>query len=54
MFAVAEPVTVKETVVAPVPEPVSVAPEPALAPAEPDPNEISAPPAQPKRGWWRR
>jgi ribonuclease E len=31
----------------------TVAAEPA-APPEPDPNEIAAPPAQPKRGWWRR
>jgi ribonuclease E len=30
-----------------------VAPEPA-PPAEPDPAEIVAPPAAPKRGWWRR
>ena len=54
VIAVAEPVTVKEMVVAPVPEPVAAAPEPAPAPSEPDPNEISAPPSQPKRGWWRR
>jgi len=47
----AEPEAVLETVtaVAPKPEP---APEP--APSEPDPNEISTPPAQPRRGWWRR
>lgn len=31
------------------------APEPLVtAPAEPDPAEISSPPAEPKRGWWRR
>jgi len=46
------------------PEAAADAPEPAAArtepepapspPAEPDPSEISAPPAQPKRGWWRR
>ncbi|HEY4029820.1 MAG TPA: Rne/Rng family ribonuclease [Caulobacteraceae bacterium] len=42
------------------PEPVAAeprAPEPVAAEpvaAEPDPNEISTPPAQPKRGWWRR
>ena len=23
-------------------------------PAEPDPAEVSAPPAAPRRGWWRR
>jgi ribonuclease E len=54
--AVAEPVA--EPVPAPVAEaPVLAAapePEPPPAPREPDPNEISAPPAQPKRGWWRR
>ncbi len=32
---------------------VTPEPEPA-APAEPDPAEIAAPPAQPRRGWWRR
>jgi len=26
----------------------------AVAPPEPDPNEITAPPEKPKRGWWRR
>jgi len=41
------------------PEPVvEVAPEPkpviVVAPAEPDPAEISAPPAAPRKGWWRR
>ncbi len=30
------------------------APEPVLVSAQPDPAEISEPPAQPKRGWWRR
>jgi ribonuclease E len=40
---------------APEPEPaVAAEPPPAPTPREPDPNEISAPPAQPKRGWWRR
>jgi ribonuclease E len=36
---------------------VPVTPEPAPEPAAertPDPHEITAPPAQPKRGWWRR
>jgi ribonuclease E len=55
-----EPEAILESV-APAPVVVTEAPAPApvvqvapLAPAEPDPNEISAPPAQPKRGWWRR
>ncbi|HEX3701283.1 MAG TPA: ribonuclease E/G [Phenylobacterium sp.] len=30
------------------------APKPAAAPAAPDPNEIGAPPAAPRKGWWRR
>jgi ribonuclease E len=33
---------------------VPEAPAPLLAPAEPDPAEISTPPVQPKKGWWRR
>jgi ribonuclease E len=40
----AEPEAVLETVTVAEPAP----------PAEPDPNEISAPPTQPRRGWWRR
>jgi len=44
---VAEPVITETVAVAP--------PEPEAAPeAIPDPNEISAPPEKPKRGWWRR
>ena len=44
---VAEPVIIETVAVAP--------PEPEAAPeAIPDPNEISAPPEKPKRGWWRR
>ena len=45
---------------APAPEPVAEAvtePEPAPQPPvarEPDPAEITTPPAQPRRGWWRR
>ncbi|MBI1407607.1 MAG: Rne/Rng family ribonuclease [Caulobacter sp.] len=45
---------------APEPAPQAQAePEPAPAPApvvpaEPDPAEITAPPAKPKRGWWRK
>jgi len=60
--AVAEPVA--ETVEAPVAAVAEAAPEPVLAeaapepapppPREPDPNEITAPPAAPRRGWWRR
>ena len=46
-----EPEVVMEA--AAVPEPVVKVAEPAAAP-EPDPNEISAPASQPKRGWWRR
>ena len=41
--AMAEPVITETVAVAP-PEPEAVA----------DPNEISAPPEKPKRGWWRR
>ncbi|CAN7307796.1 ribonuclease E/G [Phenylobacterium sp. LjRoot219] len=45
---------------APAPEPVAaeaVVTAPAAEPApvrEPDPSEITAPPAAPRRGWWRR
>jgi len=53
-----EPAAIIETVPEPVaapsvtPEPIAqAAPEP---PAAVDPNEISTPPAAPKRGWWRR
>jgi len=35
-------------------EPVGAAPEPPPAPRAVDPNEIVAPPAAPRRGWWRR
>ena len=48
-------VTVPEPVTAATPEPVAVveaAAEPAPRPI--DANEIVAPPATPKRGWWRR
>jgi ribonuclease E len=45
---------VAAAVVEPDPEPVVDAPAPVMAMAEPDPAEISAPPPQPKRGWWRR
>ena len=62
---VAEPETPAAPEPSPEPEPVSVAavaseppatPEQAVEPvaAEPDPAEITAPPAKPKRGWWRR
>ena len=54
----AEAAVMTESVPAPA-EPVSapvevVAETPPPAPVEPDPAEIAAPPAQPKRGWWRR
>jgi ribonuclease E len=41
---------------APEPEPAVAPPTPVTAPTprEPDPAEISAPPAAPRRGWWRR
>jgi ribonuclease E len=46
-----------EAVVAaePTPEPApKAAPKAAAKPREPDPAEISAPPAAPRKGWWRR
>jgi ribonuclease E len=46
-----EPVA-QAPVIAAVETPV-VEPEPQRAP-EPDPNEITTPPATPRRGWWRR
>jgi ribonuclease E len=54
------PAPVMAAVEAPAPEPEPLPepePEPVLeaaAPPAPDPNEISAPPATPRRGWWRR
>ncbi|WP_300576751.1 Rne/Rng family ribonuclease [Phenylobacterium sp.] len=50
-----EPVMAQAAAAAPepAPEPERV-PEPAAAPAEPDPAEITSPPAKPRRGWWRR
>ena len=61
----AAPAAEPEAAPAPADEPVSVAavaseppatPEQAVEPvaAAPDPAEITAPPAKPKRGWWRR
>ncbi|WP_304168844.1 ribonuclease E/G [Phenylobacterium aquaticum] len=53
--AVAEVVEAPAAAVAP--EPVAAEPVVEVAPAaprEPDPAEIVAPPAAPKRGWWRR
>jgi ribonuclease E len=50
-MTVAEPVITETVAVAP-PKPETSEPE-APAPAA-DPNEISAPPEKPKRGWWRR
>ena len=43
---------------APVPEPVAPPPAPKpvramVPPPEDDPAQITAPPAKPKRGWWR-
>lgn len=38
-----------QPVAAPEPEPVAVTPR-----EQPDPAEISAPPAAPRKGWWRR
>ncbi|CAL4867555.1 Ribonuclease E [Asticcacaulis sp. MM231] len=54
--AVAEPVVVTETIVAAAPAPLVAEPAAvaSVIAAEPDPNEISAPPEKPKRGWWRR
>ncbi len=58
----AEAAAIAERVPEAEPEPaadVTVEPEAAaapapIAPAEPDPAEITAPPAAPRRGWWRR
>ena len=63
--APAVPVTEPEPQPEPAPEPavVEASPQPApepqpepepVVPAEPLPGEITAPPAKPKRGWWRR
>jgi ribonuclease E len=57
--AKAAPAAVEAQVEAtPEPAPVEVVAEapapPPPAPREPDPAEISAPPAQPRKGWWRR
>jgi ribonuclease E len=52
-----EPVAAAAPEPEPEPEPVAAVapPKPAPVPAEPDPSEISgAPPAAPRRGWWRR
>jgi len=44
-----------EAVAAPEAATPAPAPEPVVAaPREPDPAEISAPPAAPRKGWWRR
>ncbi|HEV2532854.1 ribonuclease E/G [Phenylobacterium sp.] len=52
------PEAVAEPMAEAVPQPVAAAPAPepkaAPEPREPDPAEISAPPAAPRRGWWRR
>ncbi|THD61898.1 ribonuclease E/G [Phenylobacterium sp.] len=59
--AKAKPVAAAEPVVEAVAVAASAAPEPEPAPKpvaaasrEPDPAEISAPPAAPRKGWWRR
>jgi len=46
-----EPIAASAPQPAPEPEPVL---ETAAAPAQPDPAEISDPPAKPRKGWWRR
>jgi len=52
--AVAEPTAEPEAVAEPVAE-AAPAPEPVVVQLrEPDPAEISTPPAAPKKGWWRR
>ena len=49
--AISDPAAVEPVpVTTPEPEPVMEAPKP----REPDPAEISAPPATPRKGWWRR
>jgi len=50
----AEAIVAAEPVLEFVTAPAKASPEPPTAPAEPDPAEISSPPAQPKRGWWRK
>jgi ribonuclease E len=49
----AEPAEPVGAVVVALEPPPAVMAEPQPEP-EPDPAEISAPPVQPKRGWWRR
>ncbi len=53
--AAAETVAETSPVVEAAPEPVAeAAPEPPPEPKAVDPAEISAPPAAPRKGWWRR
>jgi ribonuclease E len=56
--ALVEPAPIAASAPQPAPEPEASQPEPVLetvaAPAEPDPAEISDPPAKPRKGWWRR
>jgi ribonuclease E len=47
-----EPQAAPEPVATPAPQPVEAVA--AAEPAAPDPAEITAPPAKPRRGWWRR
>jgi ribonuclease E len=48
-----EPAPIAASAPQPAPEPEPVL-ETVAAPAEPDPAEISDPPAKPRKGWWRR
>jgi ribonuclease E len=48
----AEPQAAPEPVATPAPQPVEAVAT--AEPAAPDPAEITAPPAKPRRGWWRR
>jgi ribonuclease E len=47
-----EPQAVPEPMATPAPQPVEAVAT--AEPAAPDPAEITAPPAKPRRGWWRR
>ena len=53
---VAEPVAeaAPQPEATPEPEPAPAPKKKAAAPKEPDPAEISTPPAAPRKGWWRR
>ncbi len=49
-----KPAVAEVAVETPATEPTPIAPEPVSVTPIPDAAEISQPPAQPKRGWWRR